>query len=266
MKLISQSSSYKILNDIFNIKRENNTSVIALAGNPNTGKSTMFNSLTGLRQHTGNWPGKTVIQSQGHYYYKKKKYILVDLPGTYSLLANSTEEQIARDFICFAHPDITIVVVDATNIERNLNLVLQVCELTNNIIVCLNLMDEARKKNIEINIEGLRNDLNIPVIPTVARDNIGLNQLKESIRLIINKKEELNPVKINYSGKIEEELNILTKELEPVIDNINPRWLALRLLEGDKTILESIKSYYAEELNDKLNNNIESEAWNDGLI
>src|SRR5690554_2107608 len=131
------------------------TPLVALAGNPNTGKSTIFNGLTGLRQHTGNWPGKTITQSQGLFKHKKQEFILVDLPGTYSLLSNSTEEMIARDFICFAKPDVTIVVVDATNLERNLNLLLQIIEITDNVILCLNLIDEAKRKNIEINIKSL---------------------------------------------------------------------------------------------------------------
>ena len=129
--------------------------VVALAGNPNTGKSTVFNNLTGLKQHTGNWPGKTVTRAEGGFEFNEKKYKLIDLPGTYSLLSTSTDEEIARDFILFGQPDVTIVVVDATRLERNLNLVLQVLEITDRAIVCLNLMDEARRRDIEVDDRAL---------------------------------------------------------------------------------------------------------------
>ncbi len=135
------------------IKKRNETDkVIALAGNPNVGKSTIFNGLTGLNQHTGNWPGKTVINAQGYYSTEKNSYVMVDIPGTYSLMAHSEEEEVARNFICFGDSDAVIVVCDATCLERNLNLVLQTIESTPNVVVCVNLMDEAKLKNIEINL------------------------------------------------------------------------------------------------------------------
>src|SRR6056297_532115 len=174
MSLTNKSTGLNILRKKFSISTDN-IPIIALAGNPNTGKSTVFNSLTGLKQHTGNWPGKTVTKARGYYNYKENKFNIIDLPGTYSLLVNSTEEKIARDFICFAKPDVTVVVADATNLERNLNLVLQITELTDNVVLCLNLMDEAEKKNIKIDITGLENDLQIPVVPTVAREGKGIN-------------------------------------------------------------------------------------------
>src|SRR5210317_579579 len=142
--------------------------VIALAGNPNTGKSTIFNNLTGLKQHTGNWPGKTVTRAEGGFEFNNSKYKLVDLPGTYSLLSTSTDEEVARDFILFGQPDVTVIVVDATRLERNLNLVLQILEITDRAIVCLNLMDEAERHNIKIDERMLSKDLGIPVIPAVA--------------------------------------------------------------------------------------------------
>ena len=123
---------------------------VALAGNPNTGKSTVFNALTGLRQHTGNWPGKTVSRAEGMFEFGKKKYKLIDLPGTYSLLSASQEEEISRNFLVFGRPDVTVVVVDATNLERNLNFVLQILEITGDVVICLNLMDESKRKGIEI--------------------------------------------------------------------------------------------------------------------
>ena len=147
MGLTSQSTGRNVLSESFNVDRTfGDELVIAVAGNPNVGKSTVFNSLTGLKQHTGNWPGKTVTHAKGKYRHRDKNFILVDIPGTYSLMSNSVEEEIARDFICFAKPDTTIVIVDATCLERNLNLVLQMLEITNDIVVCVNLIDEAKRK------------------------------------------------------------------------------------------------------------------------
>lgn len=248
MGLTADSSGLNILKEKFNINLDVGKSIIALAGNPNTGKSTVFNSLTGLRQHTGNWPGKTVSQAQGHFTHKNQEFMIIDLPGTYSLLANSTEEMIARDFICFARPDATIVVADATNLERNLNLALQVMELTNNVILCVNLMDEARRKNIKIDIKRLKRELQIPIVPTVARDGHGLYELKETAYQISNNLIKIKSKKINYSLKIEEAvkriLPLLEENLNEITDIINLKWVALRLIEGDQTILKSIEKYF----------------------
>lgn len=248
MGLTANSSGLNVLKESFNIDILTNKPVIALAGNPNTGKSTVFNGLTGLKQHTGNWPGKTVTQAQGFFTHNNQDFMLIDLPGTYSLLSNSTEEIIARDFICFAEPDATIVVTDATNLERNLNLVLQVMELTDNVILCLNLMDEARRKKISIDIEELKKQLQIPVIPTVARDSEGLYALKEITFKICYKLVKIVPYKIKYSRDVEEAVEkivpILKTKLSQISDKVNLRWLALRLIEGDRTILESIEKYF----------------------
>src|SRR5699024_10732094 len=143
--------------------------LFALAGNPNVGKSTVFNALTGMNQHTGNWPGKTVTNAQGICVHRQKRYVMVDIPGTYSLLASSMEEEVARNFICFGHPDATVVVADATCLERSLNLVLQVMEVTPHVVLCVNLMDEARKKHIQIDLDALRDQLKIPVVGAAAR-------------------------------------------------------------------------------------------------
>lgn len=260
MGLTAQSSGLNVLKESFNIDISTNKSVIALAGNPNTGKSTVFNSLTGLKQHTGNWPGKTVTQAQGFFTYNKQEFMLVDLPGTYSLLSNSTEEMIARDFICFAQPDATIVVTDATNLERNLNLVLQVMELTDNVILCLNLMDEAKRKNINIDIKELKKQLQIPVIPTVALNKRGLHELKESVYKVCNNLIKLKPAKIEYSKNVAEAVEkivpILQTNIGQISDKVNLRWLALRLIEGDKTILQSIEKYF---LNGNLDSNKSTE-------
>ncbi len=154
---------------------------IALAGNPNVGKSTVFNALTGMNQHTGNWPGKTVATASGDYIYRDKMFHLVDIPGTYSLLAHSAEEEVARDFICFGRPDATVVVMDATCLERNLNLVLQILEITPRVIVCVNLLDEAKKKKIEVDLQALADCLQVPVVGAAARSKEGLDHLMEAI-------------------------------------------------------------------------------------
>ncbi|MDD3074162.1 MAG: FeoB small GTPase domain-containing protein, partial [Eubacteriales bacterium] len=147
MGLTKQSTGTGVRKDLYLTSAgQRNEKVIALAGNPNTGKSTVFNSLTGMNQHTGNWPGKTVATAQGRYQYGDDNYLLVDLPGTYSLLSASVEEEVARDFICFGQPDVTVVVADATCLERNLNLILQILEITDRVVVCVNLMDEAKRK------------------------------------------------------------------------------------------------------------------------
>ena len=155
--------------------------LVALAGNPNTGKSTLFNALTGLRQHTGNWPGKTVVRAEGAFAHEGKRVKLVDLPGTYSLQAGSTDEEVARDFILFGRPDVTVVVVDATRLERNLNLVLQILEITPRVVVCLNLMDEARRHGLALDPAALEDRLGVPVIPAVAREKQGIPALLDAV-------------------------------------------------------------------------------------
>lgn len=248
MGLTSRATGLSLLKNKYDIdKKDKNMIVIALAGNPNTGKSTLFNTLTGLNQHTGNWPGKTVSNAKGTFKYKDKEFLLVDLPGTYSLLANSVEEEIARDFICFGNPDITIVITDATCLERNLNLVLQVMEITDRVIVCLNLMDEAKRKGISIDIEKLENRLGVPVIPTVARDNKGIDKLLETIYQMINGNIKANPYRLKYSDEIES----IVEAIEPILaetlgTKYNTRWLALRLIDGDKAISNSIDNILKE--------------------
>jgi ferrous iron transport protein B len=218
--------------------------VIALAGNPNVGKSTVFNSLTGLNQHTGNWPGKTVANAQGKYQYKGKNYILVDIPGTYSLMANSEEEEIARDFICFGEPDATVVVADATCLERNLNLVLQTMEISKQVILCVNLLDEAKKKKIRIKLDVLSEKLGIPVVGTSARSGKGLKNLMEAVSALTTQKAGTTPLSVTYDPAIEEAVSMLQPVVEKSLGGkLNSRWVSLKLLDGDASILRSLKKY-----------------------
>lgn len=226
------------------IKMEKWDFIIALAGNPNTGKSTVFNSLTGLRQHTGNWPGKTVLRAEGGFVYREKKFKLIDLPGTYSLLAASEDEEIARNFILFGKPDVTLIVVDATRLERNLNLVFQVFEITPSVVICLNLMDEARRKGIRIDVPLLEKELGVPVVPTAARQKEGLSHLLETIYEVLSGKITCNPRKIqSESPGIRNAVQELSLKIEESFPGLpNARWVALRLLEGDSKIIESIET------------------------
>lgn len=217
---------------------------VALAGNPNVGKSTIFNALTGLHQHTGNWPGKTVGNAQGCFQYQNHSFLLIDLPGTYSLLANSVEEQIARDFLCFAYPDVTVVVLDATSLERNLNLALQVFEITPKVIVCLNLMDEAKKKNLAINLTSLEHELGVPVIATSARQGTGLDELREKIFQVATGSVQTNPRQIVYSTEVENAVKTLIPMVQDIANNtLSPRWIALRLLDGDGSFVKSLSNF-----------------------
>lgn len=258
-----QKSSMK---DMFNIDKKDSQYVIALAGNPNTGKSTVFNSLTGLHQHTGNWPGKTVVNARGEFKFNDKEYILVDLPGTYSLFATSVEEVVARDFVCFGDPDAVIVVTDATCLERNLNLVFQVMELSDKVILCINLIDEAKKKNITIDAKGIQKELGIPVVLTAARNGIGLKDLKQVLDTVVSDEYNFNQKIIKYNEQIEELVNKIQPLLEEKTPLTNSRWLSLRLIDGDESIYTSMKQYlnatdldFIKSLTQDLNLNIDKE-------
>ncbi|HDD55801.1 MAG TPA: iron transporter FeoB [Chloroflexi bacterium] len=225
------------------VDMENWDYVVALAGNPNTGKSTVFNALTGLRQHTGNWPGKTVTRAEGGFEFGGSRYKLVDLPGTYSLLATSLDEEIARDFILFGQPDVTIVVVDASRLERNLNLVLQVLEITNRLVICLNLMDEAERHNMNVDPRRLARDLGVPVVPTVARYNEGLEDLLAAVNEVATGRTKAKPYQVNYNHpKLERAVSQLVDQIKDAFPQVpNARWVALRLLDGDERIIRAVE-------------------------
>jgi len=218
--------------------------VVALAGNPNTGKSTVFNYLTGLRQHTGNWPGKTVTRAEGGFEYNSKKFKLVDLPGTYSLLSTSTDEEVARDFILFGQPDVTVIVIDATRVERNLNLVLQILEITDRAVLCLNLMDEAKRNGIKVDDRTLAKELGIPVVAASARQGEGMSELLNMIFEVASGKYVCKPYRLkSKSPELNEAIEKLSGEIEKEFPDLpNLRWVALRLLEGDQSIIDAIRN------------------------
>lgn len=223
--------------------------VVALAGAPNVGKSTVFNALTGLRQHTGNWPGKTVVRAEGIVGRGSREYLLVDTPGTYSLLACSSDEEAARDFICFGHADAVIVVCSATNLERDLNLALQVMETTGNVVVCVNLMDEARRKGIRINCPLLEERLGVPVVPAAAARGEGLKVLAETVQRMVWSGERRPSRHLSYGKDLEPWLERLEAAVSGYsLNGLEPRWASVKLLEGDEGTLGLLAQYAGNDL------------------
>ena len=246
MGLTSSSTGTKLLDNDIEALKSKCDFTIAIAGNPNVGKSTVFNSLTGLHQHTGNWPGKTVSNASGIANFNDKDFLLVDIPGTYSIMSNSQEEEIARDYICFGNPDCTVVVLDSTCLERNLNLVYQILEITNKVVVCVNLLDEAKKKGIEIDLDKLSFTLGVPVVGTIARKKKTLNKLMQSVYEVCTENCSDELFKIEYPESIENAITIVEKSVKELLCSslfTNYRWISLKLLEGNSKIISSIENY-----------------------
>jgi ferrous iron transport protein B len=221
--------------------------VVALAGNPNSGKTTVFNSLTGARQHVGNWPGVTVEKKEGSCSFNGYSLKVVDLPGVYSLTAYSPDEVVARNFIIEEKPDVVVDIVDASNLERNLYLAVQIMEMGAPLVLALNMMDEAEAKQHTIDLKALSSEMGVPVVPMVANRNRGTKELLEEIVRVAEKKDEAGGVKIEYGREVEDQISRLEKELEasPLAQKYPPRWLAVKLIEGDEEIIkkfEEVKS------------------------
>ena len=232
-------------------KLKNSNLTIALAGNPNVGKSTVFNALTGMRQHTGNWAGKTVANASGTFTHRNIDFTLVDIPGTYSLMASSPDEEAAREFICFGQPDCIIVVLDATCLERNLNLALQILEVNKKAVICVNLLDEATKKGIQIDLDELSLYLGVPVVGTAARSGEGLDELKDAVFDVATRERKVFGTKIKYNSNLEKAITKLENIIEDsklfddkTFSYISKRFLALRLIDCDKKLDNSIKEYF----------------------
>jgi ferrous iron transport protein B len=229
---------------LLQIRTRDPEAVVALCGNPNTGKSTLFNALTGLHQHTGNWPGKTVARTEGTFRHRGWRFRLVDLPGTYSLLSSSEEEEVARDFLLSGRPDVTVAVVDATCLERNLNLVLQVAHLAPRLCVCLNLMDEARRDGWTLDVARLERELGAPVVPTVARRGEGLETLKEKILGLASGTIPSFPRPLPLDPELARAVSDLAPRVKEALpDAPAATWLALRLLDGDDEVRGGVERW-----------------------
>ncbi len=216
---------------------------IALAGNPNSGKTTVFNNLTGARQHVGNWPGVTVEKKEGTCNYKGRRIRVVDLPGVYSLTAYSLDEVIARDYVVDEKPDVVVDVVDASNLERNCYLTVQFLEMKAPLVIALNMMDVAESRGYQIDTEGLSNLLGSPVVPMIAAKNQGTDKLLETIISVAEGDIAVSGISIQYGHDVEAELAKMEEAVSgsPLAKGYSPRWLGIKLLEDDREIIEKIK-------------------------
>lgn len=249
MGLTAKSSARAAVDGGLVIERKSSDDrVIALAGNPNVGKSTVFNALTGMNQHTGNWPGKTVASASGRCESGGRGYIFVDIPGTYSLMAHSAEEEVARGYICFGEPDATVVVCDATCLERNMNLVLQTMEISNRVVVCVNLLDEAERKNITIDLARLSERLGVPVVGTVARKKKSLSALLRAVDRVVAPEYSAEHMRVRYPDEIERAVAEIEPCLAGYADRIPSRWLALKLIEGDDSLIREAEVFLGAKL------------------
>jgi small GTP-binding protein len=221
--------------------------IVALAGNPNSGKTTVFNNLTGARQHVGNWPGVTVEKKEGSCSFNRRDIKVVDLPGVYSLTAYSPDEVVARNFIIEEKPDVVVDIVDASNLERNLYLAVQIMEMGVPMILALNMMDEAEAKRYKIDVAAISREMGVPVVPMVANRNKGTLDLLGKIVEVAGKKEEARGVRIEYDREVEKQISHLEEAISagPLASDYSPRWLAVKLIEGDAEVLkkfEEVKS------------------------
>ena len=216
---------------------------IALAGNPNSGKTTVFNNLTGAHQHVGNWPGVTVEKKEGSYRYQGYNVKVVDLPGVYGLTAYSPDELVARNFILEGKPDVVVDIVDASNLERNLYLTVQLIELEANLVVALNMIDVAKSRDYKIDVDSLSRLLGAPVVPMIATRKEGNDKLRQEIVDVFEGKTTKEKIKLYYGSELEahiKELETLIAQDEELSHQFPPRWLAIKLLEEDKEVLEKI--------------------------
>lgn len=250
MGLTKQSVGMGAVDSGLEIKKQKpEDKVIAIAGNPNVGKSTLFNNLTGMNQHTGNWPGKTVTNAQGFCQTKKHGYVLVDIPGTYSLMAHSAEEEVARNFICFGESDGVVVVCDATCLERNLNLVLQTMEISDRVLVCVNLLDEAARKNITIDLKMLSEKLGVPVVGTIARKKKSLELFLKQLDELSDHTQHREPYKVQYSPIIEQAISIAEPAVNAQVKGkVNARWLTLKLMDSDPSLMKELKTFLGQDI------------------
>lgn len=218
--------------------------VVAVAGNPNSGKSTLINAIAGTRLHVGNWAGVTVEKKEAKFDYRGRSVRLVDLPGTYSLSPYTQEEIIARDYLVSERPDLIVNVVDATNLERNLYLTMQLLELGIPVVMALNVYDEAEAKGYSIDVKGLETMLGITVVPTSAVKKIGIGELLDAVVAVADCPDDHEPNQLNYGEDVEQALELLEKELageRGVLENYPKRWLLLNLLEGDSHVRDVVR-------------------------